>query len=126
MLLDLLEDPDAIAAVAAARTEYARRRTGLLDALARNGVTATAADGINLWMPVEDQQFAMVNLAAHGIAVAPGAPFRVTRTGGDHVRVTAGLVPGGYDDLAPILASAAGSTQRGSGPRTHAHPRGWR
>ena len=38
-------------------------------------MTATAADGINLWMAVDDQQIAMVALAAHGIAVAPGAPF---------------------------------------------------
>ena len=66
------------------------------------------------------------NLAAHGIAVAPGAPFLVNPGGADHVRVTAGLVRDGFDDLASILASAAGSVQRGSGPRTHAHPRGWR
>ena len=68
----------------------------------------------------------MVTLAAHGVAVAPGAPFRVSADRGDHVRVTAGLVRDGFDDLASILASAAGSVQRGSGPRTHAHPRGWR
>jgi DNA-binding transcriptional MocR family regulator len=126
VLLDLLQDPVAIAAVLQARDEYARRRTRLLDALARHGVTATAADGINLWMPVEDQQYAMVTLAAHGVAVAPGAPFLIDPGGTDHVRVTAGLVRDGFDDLASILASAAGSVQRGSGPRTHAHPRGWR
>ena len=126
VLLDLLADPLAIAAVDAARAEYARRRTCLLEALVRHGVPASAADGINLWLPVEDQQYAMVTLAGHGVAVAPGAPFRVAPGGGDHVRVTAGLVRDGFDDLAAILASAAGSTQRGSGPRTHAHPRGWR
>jgi DNA-binding transcriptional MocR family regulator len=126
VLLDLLSDPAAIAAVAAARDEYARRRAGLLDALDRHGVTATAADGINLWLAVEDQQYAMVTLAAHGVAVAPGAPFLVDPGGTDHVRVTAGLVRDGFDDLASILASAAGSVQRGSGPRTHTHPRGWR
>ena len=126
VLLDLLSDPAAIAAVGAARDEYARRRAGLLKALDRHGVTATAADGINLWMTVEDQQYAMVTLAAHGVAVAPGAPFLVSPGGTDHVRVTAGLVRDGFDDLASILASAAGSVQRGSGPRTHAHPRGWR
>jgi DNA-binding transcriptional MocR family regulator len=126
VLLDLLEDPAAIATVDAARAEYARRRECLRTALARQGVTAGAADGINLWFPVADQQYAMVTLAAHGVAVAPGAPFRVTPGGGEHVRVTAGLVRDGFDDLASILASAAGSAQRGSGSRTHAHPRGWR
>jgi aspartate/methionine/tyrosine aminotransferase len=74
----------------------------------------------------EDQQYAMVSLAAHGIAVAPGAPFLVSPGATDHVRVTAGLVPDGFDELAPVLASAAGSVQRGSGPRSLAHPRGWR
>ena len=44
----------------------------------------------------------------------------------DHVRVTVGLVRDGFDELADLLAAAAGSVQRGSGPRTHAHPRGWR
>jgi DNA-binding transcriptional MocR family regulator len=126
VLLDLLQDPVATAAVQEARDEYARRRTRLLESLARHGVTATAADGINLWLPVEDQQYAMVTLAAHGVAVAPGAPFRVNPGGTDHVRVTAGLVRDGFDDLASILASAAGTVQRGSGPRTHTHPRGWR
>ena len=68
----------------------------------------------------------MVTLAAHGIAVAPGAPFLVSPGTGDHVRVTVGLVADGFDDLAAILASAAGSVQRGSGPRSLSHPRGWR
>ena len=126
VLLDMLCDPVAISSVAAARSEYARRRTRLLAALEGHGVTATAADGINVWMPVEDQQYAMVTLAAHGIAVAPGAPFLVAPRRGDHVRVTVGLVRDGFDELASILASAAGAVQRGSGPRTPAHPRGWR
>ncbi len=126
VLLDLLTSDTAVAQVAAARAEYARRRAGLLSALDARGATATAADGINLWLSVEDQQYAMVTLAAHGVAVAPGAPFLVSPDATDHVRVTAGLVPDGFDDLAAMLASAAGAVQRGSGPRTHAHPRGWR
>ncbi|MEU4237425.1 aminotransferase class I/II-fold pyridoxal phosphate-dependent enzyme [Actinoplanes sp. NPDC026619] len=126
VLLDLLTDPGAMAQVADARGAYAARRTALLTRLHERGVTATAADGINLWMAVDDQQIAMVSLAARGIAVAPGAPFCVTPLAGDHVRVTAGLVAGGYDDLADALASAAILDSRGSGPRTRQHPRGWR
>ena len=68
----------------------------------------------------------MLTLAAHGIAVAPGAPFEVCPLGGDHVRVTAGLVRDGFDELAAILADAAGAPHRGSGPRARPHPRGWR
>lgn len=126
VLLDLLTSADAVAQVAAARDVYADRRVALLTALAAHGATATAADGINLWLTVEDQQMAMLALAAHGIAVAPGAPFEITPLGADHVRVTVGLIRDGFDELAQILASAAGATARGSGNRSRPHPRGWR
>jgi DNA-binding transcriptional MocR family regulator len=126
VLLDLLTDPAAAAQVAAARDAYASRRGALLTELAGRGVAANAADGINLWLAVDDQQLAMVALAAHGIAVAPGAPFCVTPLRADHVRVTVGLVADGFDDLAGALASAAHLDSRGSGARERVHPRGWR
>ena len=126
VLLDLLTDPGAVAQVAAARQAYADRRATLLAALRARGVSATAADGINLWMTVDDQQNAMVVLAARGIAVAPGAPFCVTAPATDHVRVTVGAVADGFDDLADALAAAAVPDSRGSGVRTRPHPRGWR
>ncbi|KUL29982.1 aminotransferase-like domain-containing protein [Actinoplanes awajinensis] len=126
VLLDLLTDARTIARVAEARGIYAERRAALLAALGGHGVTATAADGINLWMSVPDQQNAMVTLAAHGIAAAPGAPFCVTPLGSDHLRLTAGLVSGGQTDLATALAAAAFQTGRGSGPRGRGHPHGWR
>ena len=75
---------------------------------------------------MDDQQIAMVALAAHGIAVAPGAPFCVTPLAGEHVRVTAGLVADGFDELAGALAAAANLDSRGSGARDRPHPRGWR
>ncbi len=126
VLLDMLTDPAAVTKVAAARDAYAARRAALLTRLADRGVPATAADGINLWLAVDDQQIAMVTLAAHGIAVAPGAPFCVTPLRSDHVRVTVGLVADGFDALADVLASAAILDSRGSGARARAHPRGWR
>lgn len=126
VLLDLLTDPAAIAQIRGAREAYAVRRAALLGALRERGVTATAADGINLWMAVDDQQIAMVSLAAHGIAVSPGTPFCVNPLDGDHVRVTVGLVAAGYPDLADALAAAALLDSRGSGARARPHPRGWR
>jgi DNA-binding transcriptional MocR family regulator len=126
VLLDLLSSSPAVEQVAFARAEYARRRSLLCTALAGRGVTASADDGINMWVPVEDQQVAMVTLAAHGIGVAPGAPFLVSPVAGDHVRLTVGLVRDGFDDLADILAQAAGPVPGGSGSRARPHPRGWR
>ncbi|WP_432827210.1 PLP-dependent aminotransferase family protein [Dactylosporangium sp. CA-092794] len=126
VLVDLLTDPATVRQIAYAREEYARRRTALLDALDTRGVTATGADGINIWMAVASQQVAMLTLAAHGIAVAPGAPFEVNHLDSDHVRITAGLIRDDVEALADIFAEAAGAPLRGSGPRTASHPRGWR
>jgi DNA-binding transcriptional MocR family regulator len=126
VLVDLLTDPSTVAGVARARGEYARRRGAMLAALAARKVTARADDGINLWMEVADQQVAMLSLAAHGVAVAPGAPFMVTPLPADHVRITVGLVRDGFDELADLLAAAAGAGAKASGRRVDAHPRGWR
>ncbi|GAA4256149.1 aminotransferase-like domain-containing protein [Dactylosporangium darangshiense] len=126
VLVELLTDPATVRQVEHARDEYARRRTLLLDALGARGVTATGADGINIWMSVASQQVAMLTLAAHGIAVAPGAPFEVSHLDTDHVRITAGLVRDDFEALADIFAEAAGAPTRGSGPRSANHPRGWR
>lgn len=126
VLVELLTDPATVAGVAHARGEYARRREAMLAALAARGVRATADDGINLWMEVADQQVAMLSLAAHGVAVAPGAPFMVTPLPDDHVRITVGLVRDGFDELADLLAEAAGAETKASGRRSDGHPRGWR
>jgi DNA-binding transcriptional MocR family regulator len=117
VLADLLTDQATGVHIAAARAEYTRRRTALLVALAARGVAASAADGINMWVSVRNQQVAMLTLAAHGIAVAPGSPFEAGRLDGDHVRVTVGLVRGGFEDLADVLADAAGAPHRASGSR---------
>ncbi|GAA3761859.1 aminotransferase class I/II-fold pyridoxal phosphate-dependent enzyme [Plantactinospora mayteni] len=117
VLLDLLTDPATVRVLAGARREYARRRNLLTAALAERGVDAPAPDGINMWIPVLDQQQAMLSLAAHGIAVAPGTPFEIDPFGTDHVRLTVGLVRDGFDDLADLLADAAGGPNRASGRR---------
>ncbi|WP_306204105.1 aminotransferase-like domain-containing protein [Actinoplanes sp. RD1] len=126
VLLDLLTSTDVAAQVAAARDEYARRRAALVKALAGQGATATADDGINLWLTVADQQAAMVELAGHGIAVAPGAPFDVIPSATQHIRITAGLIRDDIPALAGLFASAARAGARGGGSPRRPHPRGWR
>ena len=126
VLVDVLTNPATAAQIEDARKEYGRRRSALLAALAARNVTATGADGINLWLNVADQQRAMLTLAAHGVAVAPRAPFEVTPLGHDHIRVTVGLVRDGFEELADLLAEAAGTARPGSGRRSHVHPRGGR
>jgi DNA-binding transcriptional MocR family regulator len=126
VLLDLLTDASAVRLVAAARGEYARRRARLAAALSDRGIDVCAADGINLWVPVRDQQAAILTLAGHGIAVAPGTPFEIRRPESDHVRLTVGLIRDGFEDLADLLAEAAAAPHRGSGRRPRSLRRGLR
>ncbi len=115
ILLGLLTDPDAVAAVARARDGYALRRRLVVDELARRGVPVGGDDGINIWVPVQDEAAATVRLASQGIGVSPGAPFAVLPEPGGFVRVTTGLVRTHHAELATALAEAARSG--GWGPR---------
>jgi DNA-binding transcriptional MocR family regulator len=126
VLLDLLTAPSTAALLDHARSEYSRRRDALLQILAQQGARATADDGINLWLEVADQKAALVSLAANAIAVAPGTPFEVTALATPHIRVTAGLVREGFDELGKLLAAAAraGSPERAASRVNRGLPRG--
>jgi DNA-binding transcriptional MocR family regulator len=112
VLLGLLTDPAAEAAVRDAEQTYLVRRRALVDALDRAGVTVdTNGSGLNLWIPVDDERDAVVALAAGGIGAAPGGPFQVGDGGGDHIRLTISRVTD-PDGLAEAVARAA---RRGGG-----------
>ena len=100
VLHSLLTDAASIAEVAVARDEYARRRTEFVRQLVTAGIPVTARDGLNVWVPVRDETAALMRLAAHGIGVAPGAPFNVLPEEGGHVRITCCLL----DDNLPAVA----------------------
>jgi DNA-binding transcriptional MocR family regulator len=108
VLVDLLTNPSSVEAVRHARSEYARRRHLLITALDAAGIRQAPADGLNIWLPVEDEQAALIALASSGIAAAAGAAF--TPTGGPpHLRVTAGLIATDHAEVAAGLADAARS-----------------
>jgi len=117
VLLSLLTDPAAVAHVDRARDEYTRRRVALVGALISRGVQVASGDGLNLWVPVHDESAAIVRLASQGVGVTPGSPFEVLPGGDAHVRVTAGLVSDGHEELAEILAAAANTSSWGSRAR---------
>ena len=114
ILARLLTDPAAITQVEHAGVEYARRRALLVDALAARGVGVCGTEGLNIWVPVQDETAAVVRLASQGIGVSAGSPYAVL-PGPGHVRVTAGLVATGHDELAGQVAAAARTV--GWGPR---------
>jgi DNA-binding transcriptional MocR family regulator len=118
VLLELLDDANAIASIAEAREVYAERRRAVTAALGQRGIGWTGNDGINLWVEVHDEQAALVSLAARGVGAAPGSPFEVTPLVGDHLRVTVGLVPTtSAAEVADRLAAAAAA---GRGRRARA------
>ena len=80
ILLTMLQDARVEARIADAAAAYRERRATLASMLAEHGVTVEPGVGLNMWIPVEDEQRAVVALAAHGVGVAPGGPFRVDST----------------------------------------------
>ena len=117
ILAGLLTDPAAVAQVRAAGVEYLRRRRLLVEALAARGVRVGGVEGINVWVPVQDESAAIVRLASQGVGVSAGAPYAVLPDRQGHVRVTAGLVPDGHEELAEQIAAAAHTAAWGARAR---------
>ena len=105
ILFDLLTNANTIDQVSDARRIYRGRQKALCDALNRHGYPVHLPDGINLWMRVEDERAAVVQLAAGGIRVAAGTPF-LAAPGGQFIRVTAGLLRDEFDAVGALLAAA--------------------
>ncbi|WP_107465480.1 aminotransferase class I/II-fold pyridoxal phosphate-dependent enzyme [Streptomyces sp. MA5143a] len=91
-------------AVAAA---YGRRRDALIRALARRGVQARGASGMNVWIRVPDETGAVARLLHAGWAVAPGARFRMSAPQGIRITVST-LTEEEIEEVADAVASAVG------------------
>ena len=57
----------------------------MADALRGEGISAPPSEGLCLWIPVRSEQFALVTLAAHGVAVLPGSKCSLSQP--NHIRV---------------------------------------
>lgn len=107
----LLEDPATQGKVAAARALYRQRREKMLAALAARGLTLPLRDGLSLCIPVASEQYAMITLAARGIAVLPGERCRLGPT--QFIRVSiACLSEAQLEMLADALVIASGREVR--------------
>jgi DNA-binding transcriptional MocR family regulator len=107
ILYDLLTSRESIDEISEARRIYFARQKALADALRRNGLDLAQADGINAWLPVDDERDAIVQLAASGIRVAGGSPFFATESAQSFIRVTAGGLPDEIEPIAEALAATA-------------------
>ena len=77
MVAEMWSDPGTAATLEEAARVYSSRRDALVDALGAEGIAATARSGLTLWVPVADEHAVVAGLMDHGIAVAPGEPFRI-------------------------------------------------
>jgi DNA-binding transcriptional MocR family regulator len=107
ILHDLLTNGASMAQVSEARRIYFARQRALAEALTEFGLDVVQADGINTWLPVQNERDALVRLAASGIRVAGGSPFQAAEGGPAFIRVTAGALPDDVRSVAQALAAAA-------------------
>jgi DNA-binding transcriptional MocR family regulator len=107
LVAQLWSDPAALAAVAHAAEVYAERR----DALAALVDAAPAPSGINLWIPVPDEEAAVRSLLSEGWAVAAGTPYRLSA--GSAIRITtAGVRVEEAPEVAAAVARAVAPPRR--------------
>ncbi|MBE5252540.1 PLP-dependent aminotransferase family protein [Mixta mediterraneensis] len=103
----MLESASVQQDIAVARETYRQRREKLLRALASRGLELEARDGLSIYIPVVSEQFAMITLAARGIAVLPGERCRLGPT--QFIRVSiASMNEQQLDMIANALVIASG------------------
>ncbi len=87
---------------------YALRREAMLEALARHGIAAHGRSGLNVWVPVPEEQAAVAGLASAGWAVRAGECYRLRTAPGIRI-TTAALRPEEARRVAAALARTLGS-----------------
>ncbi|QTL05035.1 aminotransferase class I/II-fold pyridoxal phosphate-dependent enzyme [Aquabacter sp. L1I39] len=93
--------------VARARASYARRREAARAALAAEGIEARGRDGMNLWIPVADEDAVTRRLLDAGWTARPGAAFRLAAP--PAIRITTSALE---DDEAVAFARALAAILR--------------
>ena len=101
----LLSHEPTRAGLVRARSVYADRRNALLEALSARGVEGFRGDGLCIWLPVASEPFALVTLAARGIAVLPGEKCFLKGSG--FIRVGTSLLKDDYDRVADAIVLAS-------------------
>lgn len=103
----MLTDEATQQCIQRAKAVYAQRRQRLLSALAQRGMRLEERDGLSILIPVESEQYAMITLAARGIAVLPGE--RCSINSRQFIRVSAALLPfEQLDSIADAIVIASG------------------
>jgi DNA-binding transcriptional MocR family regulator len=110
LVFSLWSDPVIHELVDRASATYAQRRQQLLACLANEGVNASGASGLNVWIPVHEEASIVGALMQRGWVVAPGAAYRLPG-GAPAIRVTSATLTAEEaarlaSDLAEVLTPA--------------------
>ena len=77
LVATILDDPRTEPLLDRAIEAYAARRIGLMSGLSERGMPAMGSTGLNVWVPVPDEQAVVAALAAAGFAVRAGERWRL-------------------------------------------------
>jgi DNA-binding transcriptional MocR family regulator len=97
LTLALMKDPKVQKQLRDATKAYAQRRQWMIDALEAEGIAATGRSGLNVWIPVPEEQRAVQAMAAAGYAIRAGEPFRLDSP--PAVRITISTLQRGEAEL---------------------------
>jgi len=114
IVASLLSDRGTQRLLRKAADTYAARRGAMLGALADRGVRAHGKTGLNVWVPVADEQRSVQMLMEAGYAVRAGERFRIATPPG--IRMTISTVsPDEADAIAGVVAGSL-RPERGARP----------
>jgi DNA-binding transcriptional MocR family regulator len=110
LVVSVWTDPATATLLDTASRAYAERRQALIAALLDHGIAAHARSGINVWIPVSDEAYAVAALLDAGWGVIAGERFRTRAPRG--IRVSVGSLQKEEarrlaGDLANAFAAAA-------------------
>lgn len=111
----LLGDANVTAQLERARAVYTDRRGGLRDALAERGIAARARSGLNVWVPVAEEEPVVRGLLGSGWAVRGGEPYRLASPPAVRVTIST-LRPETANRLAIDLAALLRPRRRRTNP----------
>lgn len=109
---ELLRDPGFESIATRARDTYSARRQALIEALSQHGVGAHGRSGLNVWVPVREEDPVVRALLDAGWLVTPGERFRYAT--GPGIRVTTATLD---ESDAAEVAEVIAIVQRAGRPR---------
>lgn len=108
LVAEILDDPTTPAMLQRAIDSYAERRMRLIRALAERGIEATGRTGINVWIPVPEEEPVVAAMAGAGYVIRAGERWRLGTPPAVRVSVSA-LAADRIGEVADIVAAAVGA-----------------